>query len=67
MFLRLAFALCLLAAPLAAQPLPGADDPAFARPFARALAGDDPTALTGLPLIALTTMLRRAGVPFFAK
>ncbi|MGZ3182295.1 MAG: Maf family nucleotide pyrophosphatase [Telluria sp.] len=26
----------------------------------------DPTALTGLPLIALTTMLRRAGVAFFA-
>jgi septum formation protein len=26
----------------------------------------DPTALTGLPLIALTTMLRRAGVQFFA-
>jgi septum formation protein len=25
----------------------------------------DPSALTGLPLIALTTMLRRAGVPFF--
>jgi septum formation protein len=25
----------------------------------------DPTALTGLPLIALTTMLRRAGVTFF--
>jgi septum formation protein len=25
----------------------------------------DPTALTGLPLIALTTMLRRAGMPFF--
>jgi septum formation protein len=25
----------------------------------------DPTALTGLPLIALTTMLRKAGVPFF--
>lgn len=25
----------------------------------------DPTALTGLPLIALTTMLRCAGVPFF--
>jgi septum formation protein len=25
----------------------------------------DPTALTGLPLIALTTMLRRAGVQFF--
>jgi len=25
----------------------------------------DPTALTGLPLIALTTMLRRAGVAFF--
>ncbi|WP_026075787.1 Maf family nucleotide pyrophosphatase [Noviherbaspirillum massiliense] len=27
----------------------------------------DPTALTGLPLIALTTMLRRAGVRFFAS
>lgn len=26
----------------------------------------DPTALTGLPLIALSTMLRQAGVPFFA-
>lgn len=26
----------------------------------------DPTALTGLPLISLTTMLRRAGVSFFA-
>ncbi len=26
---------------------------------------NDPTALTGLPLIALTTMLRRAGVRFF--
>jgi septum formation protein len=26
----------------------------------------DPTALTGLPLIALTGMLRRAGLPFFA-
>jgi septum formation protein len=26
---------------------------------------NDPTALTGLPLIALTGMLRRAGVPFF--
>ena len=25
----------------------------------------DPTALTGLPLIALTSMLRRAGVRFF--
>ncbi|HEX9173129.1 MAG TPA: Maf family nucleotide pyrophosphatase [Telluria sp.] len=25
----------------------------------------DPSALTGLPLIALTTMLRRVGVPFF--
>jgi septum formation protein len=29
------------------------------------LRSDDPTALTGLPLIALTTMLRRAGVTFF--
>lgn len=27
--------------------------------------GTDPTALTGLPLIALTSMLRRAGVLFF--
>lgn len=27
---------------------------------------DDPTALTGLPLIALTSMLRAAGVRFFA-
>ncbi|MGE5650068.1 MAG: Maf-like protein [Bacillota bacterium] len=26
----------------------------------------DPTALTGLPLIALCTMLRRTGVPFFS-
>lgn len=26
---------------------------------------NDPTALTGLPLIALTTMLRKAGMPFF--
>lgn len=26
---------------------------------------DDPTALTGLPLIALTSMLRRAGIVFF--
>jgi septum formation protein len=26
----------------------------------------DPTALTGLPLIALTSMLRRAGLRFFA-
>lgn len=28
---------------------------------------NDPTALTGLPLIALTTMLRKAGVPFFTR
>lgn len=27
----------------------------------------DPTALTGLPLIALTGMLRRAAIPFFTK
>jgi septum formation protein len=27
----------------------------------------DPTALTGLPLIALTGMLRRAGVAFFTR
>ncbi|HEX2604221.1 MAG TPA: Maf family protein, partial [Oxalicibacterium sp.] len=30
------------------------------------ISSSDPTALTGLPLIALTTMLRKAGVPFFA-
>ncbi|MBI3284562.1 MAG: septum formation protein Maf [Burkholderiales bacterium] len=29
------------------------------------ISSSDPTALTGLPLIALTTMLRRAGLPFF--
>ncbi len=28
---------------------------------------DDPTALTGLPLIALVSMLRRAGMPFFTE
>ncbi len=28
---------------------------------------DDPTALTGLPLIALTAMLRRAGLRFFIR
>jgi len=27
----------------------------------------DPSALTGLPLIALTGMLRKAGVPFFSE
>ncbi len=31
------------------------------------ISSDDPTALTGLPLIALTTMLRHAGVRFFAE
>ncbi len=30
-----------------------------------AIRSDDPTALTGLPLIALTTMLRKAGIRFF--
>jgi septum formation protein len=30
-----------------------------------AIHGTDPTALTGLPLIALTGMLRQAGIPFF--
>ena len=30
-----------------------------------AIRGTDPTALTGLPLIALTGMLRQAGVPLF--
>jgi septum formation protein len=28
---------------------------------------DDPTALVGLPLIALTSMLRKAGMPLFAR
>ncbi len=28
---------------------------------------DDPTALTGLPLIALTGMLRKAGITFFSR
>lgn len=28
---------------------------------------DDPTALTGLPLITLTSMLRRTGLPFFTE
>ena len=32
-----------------------------------AIRSDDPTALTGLPLIALTTMLRNAGMPFFSE
>lgn len=31
------------------------------------IASEDPTALTGLPLIALTGMLRRAGVHFFTE
>lgn len=30
-----------------------------------AIRGTDPTALTGLPLIALTGMLRQTGIPFF--
>lgn len=31
------------------------------------ISGTDPTALTGLPLIALTTMLMKAGFPFFGE
>ena len=31
------------------------------------LRSEDPTALTGLPLIALTGMLRRAGIHFFRE
>lgn len=31
------------------------------------ISSDDPSALTGLPLIALTTMLRAAGMPFFLE
>lgn len=44
-----AFLLALfLATPTHADPIPGADDPAFRAPFERALQGDDPTALTDL-------------------
>lgn len=38
----------LLTAPALADPIPGADNPAFREPFTRALQGDDPTALTDL-------------------
>ncbi len=38
----------VLATPANADPIPGADDPAFRAPFERALQGDDPTALTDL-------------------
>lgn len=38
----------LLATPSLAEPIPGADDPAFRAPFDRALQADDPTALTDL-------------------
>lgn len=31
------------------------------------ISSDDPSALTGLPLITLTTMLRAAGMPFFLQ
>lgn len=31
------------------------------------ITSEDPTALTGLPLIALTTMLRHCGIPFFQE
>lgn len=31
------------------------------------ITSSDPTALTGLPLIALTSMLRQAGMPFFKR
>lgn len=31
------------------------------------ISSDDPSALTGLPLVALTTMLRAAGMPFFLQ
>jgi hypothetical protein len=44
-----AFLLALiLATPALADPIPGADDPAFRDPFQRALQGDDPTALLDL-------------------
>ncbi|MGL5008762.1 MAG: hypothetical protein ACRC6I_02680, partial [Paracoccaceae bacterium] len=39
-----AFLVLFCAAPLAAETIPGADDPAFRAPFERALQGDDPTA-----------------------
>ncbi|MBN8632190.1 MAG: hypothetical protein J0L76_15210 [Rhodobacterales bacterium] len=38
----------ILATPTQADPIPGFDDPAFQAPFQRALASDDPTALTDL-------------------
>jgi hypothetical protein len=38
----------LLATPTLAEPIPGADAPAFRAPFDRALQGDDPTALAEL-------------------
>lgn len=38
----------ILATPTLADPIPGADDPAFRAPFDRALQGDDPTALLDL-------------------
>ncbi len=38
---------------------------AWHRPARARVESDDPTALIGLPLIALTGMLRAAGYPFF--
>ena len=46
--MRVALLTLLLATPALADPIPGADDPAFRAPFERALQGDDPTALTDL-------------------
>lgn len=46
--MRALFLTLLLATPTLADPIPGADDPAFRAPFDRALQGDDPTALTEL-------------------
>ncbi len=42
---RLLWLALLFATPAVGQPVPGRDDPAFALAFARALQGDDPTAL----------------------
>lgn len=46
--MRAVFLALMLAGPALAEGVPGRDDPAFALPFARALQGDDPTALADL-------------------
>ena len=53
-WLRCALCCLLLASPLGAQPLPGADDPAFKAAFATLLTADDPAALHQLHDLATT-------------